>query len=61
MNFDLVDSVYFSVTALTTSGMQGPNDSMEQSLYFTSLFILVGVPILGKGCDELNQLIQKLF
>jgi|UPI000490D259 hypothetical protein len=61
MKFDFADSVYFSVTALTTSGMLGPNDSMEQPLFFTSFFIFLGVPILEKGCEELSKLLERTF
>ena len=55
MGFDLNASWYYSVTSLTTSGLQGPKDE-SKALVLTSIFALIGVPIVGRACEEAGKL-----
>ena len=55
MEFSMNNAWYYSVTSLTTSGLQGPN-SDSKALILTSIFALIGVPIVARACEEAGNL-----
>jgi len=69
--WDFVTALYFSITAMSTGGLQGVNcdstDSHGQChidafpAMFTCIFVLVGVPIFGVTMGFAGDLVSKNF
>ncbi len=58
--WSLIDSLYFSVTALSTGGLKAPSND-PVSLWFTGIFSLTGVPIFAAALGETaNVLIERV-
>ena len=57
-NFSWVQAVYFSVTAVSTGGLQGV-DRNDSSLFLTGIFVLVGVPLFGIATGKLATIVME--
>ena len=40
-----IKSLYFSITTMSTAGLQGPSTDSKFSMVFTGIYVLVGVPL----------------
>ena len=70
-NWDFTTSVYFSVTAMSTGGLQGVNCAFQDangnchiddfSALFTCFFVLIGVPIFGLTMGYMGDLVSSNF
>ena len=42
-----VKSLYFSISTMSTAGLQGVNVNSKVSMVFTGIYVLLGVPLYG--------------
>lgn len=55
-----VTSLYFSVAAMSTAGLQAPNPESATSMLFTGTYVLIGVPLYGCCLGTFaNMLVKK--
>ena len=57
--WSFITSLYFSVTAMSTAGLQAIQTEDAFSFVFTGVFCLVGVPVYGMALGSLASILLK--
>eukprot|EP00656_Telonema_subtile_P018269 TRINITY_DN19854_c0_g1_i1.p1 TRINITY_DN19854_c0_g1~~TRINITY_DN19854_c0_g1_i1.p1 ORF type:complete len:193 (+),score=34.21 TRINITY_DN19854_c0_g1_i1:332-910(+) len=56
-----VRALYFSVTALSTAGLQAPNPDSDFSMWFVGWYCLAGVPLFGLCLGQMAGILVSAY